>query len=510
MNEQLTQIYGYLHGMWHYRWMALLIAWAVALAGWMYVIALPNQYSAKAVVYVDTTSVMKPLLRGLALETDSKDDLRMMSRVMLSRGNLLSVIRETDMDLEVEGPEARARLVQELAGAIVVTGGGRAKGREPRSNIYEISYQSTSADRAFKVVSNLLNTMIEDTLNSSRTDTVTAQKFLDIQIAEHEQRLTQSEQRLAEFKKANVGYMPNEKGGYYMRLQRDQDTLDATRSALLLAKRRVDELNKQLKGEKPLLDGESYESGKVLKLRQYQAELDTLLNKFTEEHPDVQGLRATMSDLRESKSGSYGEIFTAGGTDAVEFNPVYQAMKVDLSKAGVEVETLRIRLAEQERRVKKLKDSIDIIPEVEARLAKLNRDYDVTRKRYLDLVERRESARLAQSAGQNTSDITFRVIEPPIVPFRPSGPNRLILLTGVLLAALGAGFGWSFLRYILLPTFIDLNQVRQSTGLPVLGTVSLYLSPEHRKKRRTQLASFIFAASLLFCIYGGTVYTVLV
>lgn len=508
MNEQLTLIYGYLHGMWRYRWTALLIAWVVALIGWSFVIAMPNQYSAKAVVYVDTTSVMKPLLRGLALETDSKDELRMMSRVMLSRDNLLSVIRETDMDLEIEGPEDREKMVQELAAAIVVTGGGRARGREPRSNIYEINYQSTSAERAFKVVSNLLNTMIEDTLKSTRTDTVMAQKFLDTQIAEYERRLSKSEQQLAEFKKANVGYMPDEKGGYYMRLQRDQDAVVATRSALRLAKRRVTELNKQLKGEKPLLDSETYESATVLKLRQYQGQLDTLLNKFTEQHPDVQELRSTIADLRDNKDTGNTEASFTGGGDIVEFNPVYQAMRVDLSKAGVEVETLSIHLVEQERRVKKLKDSIDIIPEVEARLAKLNRDYDVTHKRYLALVERRESAQLAQRAGQSSSDITFRVIEPPIVPIRPSGPKRLLMLAGVLVAAFGAGLGWSFLRYLLQPTFVDLQQVRLETGLPVLGSVSLYLSPEHRKNRQRQMASFLTATFLLVCAYGGVVYSV--
>ena len=124
MNELLSQIYGYLHGMWSYRWSALLIAWGVALVGWVYVFSLPNQYSAKAVVYIDTTSIMKPLLKGLALETDASDELDIMSRVLLSRENLLSVIRETDMDLEVDGREAREALAQKLAASIYLKGGG--------------------------------------------------------------------------------------------------------------------------------------------------------------------------------------------------------------------------------------------------------------------------------------------------------------------------------------------------------------------------------------------------
>ena len=508
MDELIAQIYGYLHGMWRYRWSALLIAWLTALLGWLVVLSLPDQYSANAVVYIDTTSVMKPLLKGLALETDAQDELNIMSRVMLSRENLLAVIRETDMDLEVHSPEERESLVQALAGSIILKGGGSGKRWEPKSNIYEISYQTSSADRVYQVVSKLLNTMIENTLNSSRTDTVTAQKFLDTQIGDYEERLTIAEQQLAKFKKANVGFMPDEKGGYYTRLQNALASVETTRSALRLAERRRSELEKQLRGEKPLLGSEGYESASAVKLREYQEQLDDLLNQYTEQHPDVQVLKSMIADLTENRETGEAET-SAPGTgegDAVEFNPVYQELKFEISKASVEVETLKIQLAEQQGYVERLQQSIDVIPEVEAKLAKLNRDYEVTRERYLDLVERRESARLAQDAGQTDSDINFRVIEPPIVPSRPSGPERLLLLSGVFVAALGAGLGWSLLRYLLHPTFIDLRQVRSRLGFPVLGPVSLYVSPPHRKKRRLQLVSFVSAVVLLAGVFGGVLW----
>jgi len=504
MNEQLTEIYSYLHGMWLYRWTALLVAWAVALTGWIYVIAMPDHFNSKAVIYIDTSSVMKPLLKGLAPETDSYDEIKVMSRVLLSRDNLLSVIRETDMDLEITSPEERESLVESLASTIVLKGGGNEKKWDTKSNIYEISYQATSAERAYQIVSKLLNTMIERTLNSTRTDTITVQKFLDTQISEHEQRLTQAEQQLAEFKKANVGYMPDEKGGYYMRLQRAQDAVERTLSELRLAERKQLELSKQLKGE----NRENYESATAIKIRQFQEQLDILLNQFTEQHPDVQALRSTIADLKASQNTKDHTEPSGGSHDATEFNPVYQDMKVELNKARVEVETLKIQLADHQRQVKKLTDSIDVIPEVEAKLSKLNRDYEVTRERYLDLVERREAAKLAQSADQSANDVTFRVIEPPIVPIKASGPKRVLLMTGVLLAALGAGLGWSFLRYQLQPTYINLQQVRLGTGLPVLGSVSLYLTPEHRKKRRIQLASFLSVTMLLLCVYGGTIYSI--
>ncbi|NOZ36834.1 MAG: chain-length determining protein [Gammaproteobacteria bacterium] len=504
MNEQLTQIYGYLHGMWRYRWSALVVSWLVAIIGWPLVFSMPDQFSAKAVVYIDTSSVLKPLLKGLAPETDTSDELQVMARVLLSRDNLMSVVRETDMDLEAETSAEREEIVERLAGEISIKGGGTKKKWETKSNIYEISYQSNSANRAYQVVSNLLNTMIEDTLNSTRTDTVSAQKFLDSQIAVYEERLTLAEQKLAQFKKENVGFMPDERGGYYMRLQRAQDSVEATTSALRLAERRYSELNRQLKGENPILSSSGYLSANAKKIKEYQMQLDFLLNSYTDRHPDVRALRAIIEELQAAPET--GEMVSGDISDddsSNEFNPVYQEVKVELSKASVDVETLKIQLKEQNAYVKKLRSSIDVIPEVEANLAKLNRGYEVTRERYLDLVERRESAQLAQNAGQSASDITFRVIEPPIVPYQPSGPNRMLFLSVVLLVALMAGLAWSFLRFTLQPTFIDLTQISNATGLPVLGSVSLYLSPEHKRRRRMQLSSFVTATLLLVVVFGA-------
>jgi len=500
MQEIITQIYGYLYSMWRFRWSALLISWVVALAGWLVVFSLPNQYEANAVVHIDTESIMKPLLEGLAVETDAGDDLQIISRVLLSRETLDSVIRETDLDLQVRDAKTRGNLIESLASTIEIKGGGD---RRNKNNIYEISYTSTSAERVYQVVSELVNELIENTLSSSRTDTVMAQEFLDKQIKEFEQRLTVAEEDLAEFKRKNVGFMPDEKGGYYQRLQAESQELDNTRSSLKLAQRRFKELNKQLKGESPLIDNSSFGAGSAIKLRKYREELESLLSQYTEQHPDVLALRAKIADLRDGNIGDDTDVVPTGSSDSVEFNPVYQELKVELNKAGVEIETLKIELEEQMASVEKLKESIDFIPAVEAQLAKLNRGYEVTRSRYLDLVERRESAHLAQMAGQSGSDVSFRIIEPPIVPAQPTGPNRFLYLVGVLFVALATGVGWSLLRYLLRPTYQSMQQLRSDIGLPILGAVSLYLTPEHIKNRRIQLVTFVLAAIMLFGLFGG-------
>jgi len=501
MHEQINELYGYLHGLWRYRWFALLIAWIVAVIGWVGVYALPNRYMVNAVVNIDTSSIMKPLLRGLAVETDPAEELNVMTRVLLSRDNLLAVTRETDMDLKADTPAAKERLVASLASSIKLSGGGGQGRRVSTSNIYEIGYESTSPELAFKVVSSLLNTLIENTLKSGRTDTVMAQEFLDEQIREYEKRLSEAELRLAEFKKKNVGYMPGEGGGYYERLNNAKGTIEQTKSSLRLAKQRYAELRKQLSGE-AAPDGGGFDRSTAIRLRRYTEELDELLTRFTEEHPDVQDLRSRIAKLRAGQEAS----LRGGGAVMDESSLVYQELKVQESQARIAVGRQQILLAEQQGNLEKLQRSVDIIPQVEANLVKLNRNYEIIKDRYLRLVERRESARMAQKVEQTSSDITFRVVDAPVIPVLPSGPDRAILLVAVLLAALGAGAAWSLLMFLLFPTFVDYKQLRKAIDLPVLGAVSLQMTNQQRQHRTLQLRTFLLAILLLLGFFGGVLW----
>lgn len=502
IHEQILVAYGYLHSLWRFRWSALIIAWLVAIAGWLVVYTLPDKFTSKAAVHIDTSSVMQPLLQGLAVEINPEREINVMSRMLLNRENLLSVIREADMDHDVKTPRAQEQLIASLANNIQLRNMG---GFSENNRIYEISYSSSDAERAFKVVFTLLNTLIESTLKSGRMDTVMAEEFLDEQIKEYEKRLEQGEERLAEFKKKNAGFMPNEKGGYYDRLQRQQEMIDKTDSALRLAKQRYNDLRQQLSGESPMFQSSQATGATAAKLRALQEQLNEMLTQFTDEHPNVKALRARISDLELGLDPDTGTDSRYADDSKVTLNPVYQDLKAQESRARVEVSTLQVQLAEQRQKLTDLQQSVDIIPQVEADLVKLNRDYDITKERYLALVERRESARLAQRVEKNNSEIIFRVVEAPVVPLLPSGPKRSLMLLGVFLVALLAGIGWSILRFLLYPTFVDFKQLQKMLELPVLGTIALQMTPEKRRQRRLELTSFLLVVMLMFGFFGGVV-----
>ena len=93
-----------------------------------------------------------------------------------------------------------------------------------------------------------------------------------------------------------------------------------------------------------------------------------------------------------------------GVASGPEENPVYQQLKISLGAAEAEASSLRVRKNEYQARVKKLENLVDTVPQVEAELAKLNRDYTVIKQNYETLLSRRESARLSKKAEQSSDE----------------------------------------------------------------------------------------------------------
>jgi MFS family permease len=72
-----------------------------------------------------------------------------------------------------------------------------------------------------------------------------------------------------------------------------------------------------------------------------------------------------------------------------------------------------------------------------------------------------------------------------------------------LLAALGAGLFASFAASQVWPTFADSRSLRDATGVPVLGTVSMIVSDARKRKERRGLVGFLAGAVALLGSFGA-------
>src|SRR5688572_12241612 len=102
MQDIIDLALSYLKATWRYRWYAVAVAWIVALIGWTVVQKMPDRYVAFARVYVDTQTVLRPLLSGLAVQPDVSQLVPMMTRTLISRPNLEKLLQITELDKELK------------------------------------------------------------------------------------------------------------------------------------------------------------------------------------------------------------------------------------------------------------------------------------------------------------------------------------------------------------------------------------------------------------------------
>ena len=196
MIDLRRQVLFHLVMLWQRRWLALAIAWPICLAGWLAVALLPSKYLATARIYVDTETLLSPLLKGIAVDVDMNQQVEVMQRTLLSRPNLQKVLRATELNLLARTPEEEDRLLKQLNADTAI----RPQGVH---NLFTVEYINPNPTLARSVVQALLNIFVESNLGSSRRDMNQAQRFIDDRIKDYERQLKEAEQRLADFKRKN-------------------------------------------------------------------------------------------------------------------------------------------------------------------------------------------------------------------------------------------------------------------------------------------------------------------
>ncbi len=507
MNEIVQQVFDYLRGIWRNRWYALGCAWLVCVLGWVVVSILPDQYRATARVFVDTQSILRPLLQGLAVEANPDAQVGLVARTLLSRPNLEQIARASGLDTKVKNdPVAMDRLLRELNGQINLQGYGREN-----PNLYSIAFEDRDPRLAKQVIQAVVDVFQFNLVGDTKEDAEAARRFLDEQAGLYETRLREAENRLKEFKLRNVGRMPSEGQTYNARLQQAATDISAVRLELTQAENRRNSLQRQLQDAlQQQLRGDS--EVVVLPIDQriqtLEQNLDELLIKFTEKHPDVDILKKTITDLKKQReqdrvryAASLAE--SGGSTRGQNVNTVYQQLKVRIAEEEANIASLRTRADEYVRRYQELQAQISTLPKIEAELAALNRDYEVNRQQYDQLLARRESARLSQEAEQSKQDIRFKIIDPPQVPLKPTGPRRFLLMAMVLGAGLGAGVGLALLIAQLWPTFDSRRSLMRIADIPVFGSVGLVLSPAAQRRARSQTMMYVSLVGMLLLTFVG-------
>ncbi|MCX7893493.1 MAG: Wzz/FepE/Etk N-terminal domain-containing protein [Burkholderiales bacterium] len=508
MQEVLDQILDYLRGIWRRRWVGLAVAWLIAIVGTVVAFRIPDRYEASARVYVDTQSILRPLLSGIALPPNFEQEVAILGRTLISRVNVEKILRKSDLDLVAKTAAERDELVQETLKQLKIA---RAGG----DNLYTITFRYPDPKKSRDVVQAALSVFMEQSLGDKRQDAESARRFIDDQIRAYEEKLREAEARVQAFRLKYMGVLGGSSKDYLTRMSDVAEEIKAARMELRAAEQSRDSMRKQLEDMEKGAFAESAPdaaSGIVTpeldaRIDAQRRTLDELLRRYTDQHPDVVGTKRLLAQLEEERakeieSRKKAAAASAGKGLAPTSNPVVHQLRIAQAELEGNVASLRAKLADAESRYAQLRANAELMPKIDTELAQLNRDYEIQKRQYENLVSRRESASLTGELEQ-VGVAEFRVIDPPRVTPTPVAPNRALLLLGVLAAALAGGVLTSFAVSQVLPTFHDGRLLREVTKRPLLGIVSLVPSPATMRQRRRAALLFYGALGSLLVSYAA-------
>ena len=510
MNNIYVQFLLLLRSLWTRRWFALAVSWVVAIGGWAYLSTIPDRYESSAQIFVDTDTVLPKILKGVAIDVNLQRQIQMLQQTLLSRPNIEKAARMSDMDLAVKNEQQLDALISQLQSEILL--------RPIAHNLFELTYQSNTPEGAQRVVQAMLNIFVESSLGMTQGDIDRTLRFLDDQIRDYDQQLADAESRLSKFRQDNFGLLGE--ANYYSRVETEREALLSMNRELENAAVESRELKKQALSVPKYIairtagasDPQAGAEASISQLRQRLTDYDAA--GLTDQHPDVLETKRALARVEEryaeeretmldaQKNGGEGPL----NPNATMLNPVWEQVQFKLVSVATQVASLRARIMEQDRRITGLVGLGQKVPEVERKLATLDRDYGVVRGKHEELLTRREGVRIARDLEVKTDKVQFRTIEPPNLPRQPVSPNRPALVSLALLVGIGAGLGFAFILGQLHTTYATASQLRDAFELPVLGTISVvgFDSATHR----IEMAAFgIILAGLavayVFVMTGG-------
>ncbi|MGB6450778.1 MAG: XrtA system polysaccharide chain length determinant, partial [Steroidobacteraceae bacterium] len=404
-------------GLMRFGWVALVVAWGTAIALWIVVFSIPNTYEATARVFVDPRTTLNEATQGISLGDDMESQIERVREAITGEPQLETVAQETNLLVGALTPKAKQGVIDDLRQNLDITGmfldpkdSGDTRG--PESAVFTISYRNSDRTRSLAVVDRLLSTFVENSLGGNQQGSEQAQQFLEAQISDYGKHLTEAEQRLADFKRRNVGLMPQDQQDYFTRLQAEMTGLNQTQEALAVDIRKRDAIEKEIKGGQAFIAGSSLPMGGASgaeptnieqQIEQAQHQLDQLVLKFTDNYPDVIALRRTLRELKDRQKAEIVAARNGDPTAAAEIglaaNPVYQQLEVQYNQAQVDIASIQQDIADREKRIASFRAQMGAAPAAQAEYSQLTRDYDVTKTQYDALLQRLDRARLGQQAA---------------------------------------------------------------------------------------------------------------
>ncbi|KAF0189247.1 MAG: lipopolysaccharide biosynthesis [Desulfobulbaceae bacterium] len=419
------------------RWALLLPAVGVFLLAVVIAFVLPAIYRSSATILIEEQEIPVDLVQT-TVSSYAQQRLQGINQRIMSTSRLLEIIKSLKLYPELQGKEnpdeiaaiMRKDIALDFIQADVVD---PKTGRASMATIaFSLSYNGKDPTQTQKVASVLSSLFLEENLKVREKTVREASSFLEVEANNVKNDMAEIDRKIAQYKEEHINELP--------------ELLQVNMQSLQNTEMNSDRLSEQMRG---LREREGYlqsqlvsipqSSGQMQKnrLEELQVKLDNLKTRFSDQYPDVIEVKSEIAKIEKENKGKGSGAQPGVMAD----NPAYINLAAQLASTRSEISSLAKQITANEGKIAHYRKLVEATPRVEEFYRTLISERDNLQHKYSELRQKHMQAQVAQGLEKNQQGERFSLIEPPLLPEKPSKPNRLAIILIGLVLGLGAGVG---------------------------------------------------------------------
>lgn len=432
---------------------------------------MPNIYRSSTLILITPQRVPANFVAP-TVTSGIADRINAISQEILSRTRLESIIKEFGL----YGGGGKATTTEDRVNAL------RSNIRLDirRNDAFQISFDSDSPETAMKVANRLASLFIEQNLQVREQQAIGTTNFINAEAERLRKELEEQEALVTHYKVDNRFELPDQLDANLRIVEQLRDELKGNMATLASMQERLGSLQKQLvdaNAPVPISTKVGDLEVKVnnlpanQKIQLRQKELDSLLIRYSEKHPDVLRLRAEIASIQKELETEKEKAKKSGSESKTTDNPLKQIIEEQIDSLKSSIAAIQASNADLKNTIMVHQKRVENTPLRGIELSKVTRTYDITLRKYQDLLAKGLESQLSENLEKKQKGEQFQVIDPANLPLAPVKPNRPFILFGGLVVGLVGGLALAFLWDLLDRSFKNSDDLAGFVDIPVLATI---------------------------------------
>ena len=512
-------------------------------------IAWPPTYRAAATILIEEQQIPSELVQSTVTSYASQRIQTISQRVM-TRSNLMDIVQKYDLYSDERKRETTEEILErvrddiklEMISAEVVD---PRTGRPMAATIaFSLAFNGSQPEQVQKVANELTTLYLQENIKTRASKAQETLTFLSDEADRLNQQIVTLEKRLADFKEANAGSLPELQPLLREQIERtDREIMDGATQIRSLEDRRF-----YLQGQLGQLDpyGQDVNLSPGARLKALRTQYASTIARYSPDHPDVIRLKKEIESLeretgevnpRESlleqiaalktELASTREKYSSEHPDVVRLtrelaglektlaatpegstssnqrspdNPAFVTLQAQLNATDNEIRSLQKKRDQLEAKRADYEQRLTAIPKVEGEFRTLTRDLQNASIKYQEIKSKQMQAQVAQQLETESKGERFTLIDPPVLPEEPIKPNRPAIVFLSLVLAIGAGLGFAAIAESMDSTVRGAKGMAATLMVAPLAVIPYLANDKETARQKRKRRLIVVGAVAVVCL----------